>query len=349
MANIETSEPQSIFILRLSAIGDVCHTIATVQAIQERYPNSKITWLIGKVEHSLVAHLPNIEFIIFNKSNGIKEYFKLNTQLKKRQFDVLLHMQVSLRASLASLCIRARTRWGFDRVRAKDLQWLFTNKKIPNKTRCHVADGLNQFALAIGANSNKELTWNFSPPIEAQKWLNEHIKDNEKYIVISPSASHPNRNWDTNSYIQIAEYLSEKGYKVYITGSTHIREKELAENICSRSKNPLINLSGKTNLPQLSALIERAELLLSPDSGPAHIATIVNTKVVGLYAISNPERTGPYHSIYSCVSVYKELIEEEMNTEIKNIKWGSRLKGHDLMSKISVEDVITSINQQLSI
>ncbi len=347
--HFHNQQPKSIFILRLSAIGDVCHTVATLQAIQKGHPTAQITWLIGKAEYSLVSHLKNVEFIQFDKSQGFKEYLKLKRFLKNRVFDILLHMQVSLRASLASLCIKAKDRWGFDKVRAKDFQWLFTNKKIPAKNNCHVADGLIQFAEAIGVPKKKKITWNFSPSQEAKDWVKDNKIQQDKYVVISPSASHPNRNWDTEFYIKIANYLSSLSFKIYITGSHSSKEINLAKTIIQSSKSPLIDFAGKTSLPQLTALIESAEFIVSPDSGPAHIATLVNTKVIGLYAISNPQRTGPYHSIKSCVSVYEKLLEEQTGKKISQVKWGTRLKGQHLMSRITVDEVINSIKSNILI
>ena len=117
-------------ILRLSAVGDICHTLPVVRTLQQVWPNTKLTWIIGRLEHSLVGDIPDIEFIIFDKAKGFHAYRELHQQMKGRHFDVLLHMQMSLRASLASLLIPAKIRLGFDKQRANDMQWLFTNARI---------------------------------------------------------------------------------------------------------------------------------------------------------------------------------------------------------------------------
>src|SRR5262245_29611267 len=130
--------PKSICILRLSAIGDVCHMVSVVQRIQKAWPKTEITWVIGKLEASLLKDLPNVEFILFDKKAGLPSYYNLFKQMRNRYFDVLLHAQVAFRANLASALIPARVRLGFDRKRAKDLQWLFTNHKIPYTPKQHV-------------------------------------------------------------------------------------------------------------------------------------------------------------------------------------------------------------------
>lgn len=151
--------PQSICILRLSAIGDVCHAVSSVQAIQKRFPDAKITWIIGKVELMLLGGLPNVEFIVFDKSQGSQAYRQLRQDLNKRQFDILLHMQVAFRASRAARIIKAKEKWGFDFSRAKEGQWLFTNKKIASQKMPHVAEGFLGFAKAIGVNNDHPLQW----------------------------------------------------------------------------------------------------------------------------------------------------------------------------------------------
>ena len=113
---------RSLCLLRLSAIGDVCHAVAMVQAIQKQYPDLSITWIIGKVEYQLLKHLPGIQFVIFDKSKGWRSYIQLRRDLQGQRFDVLLHMQVALRATIASLMIKARVRVGFDKARAKEGQ-----------------------------------------------------------------------------------------------------------------------------------------------------------------------------------------------------------------------------------
>ena len=164
------NQPKSICILRLSAIGDVCHAVAAVQAIQNKHSEAKITWVIGKVEAILLHHLPNVEFIIFDKKAGLSGYQNLRQQLKGRKFDILLHMQVAFRASLVALCIRANEKWGFDRARAKEGQWLFTNRTIAPQEQPHVAEGFWGFAQAMGVPKNLTPTWQMPITDKDKEW-----------------------------------------------------------------------------------------------------------------------------------------------------------------------------------
>ena len=114
-------KPHSICVLRLSAIGDVCHAVSSVQALQRTYPQAKITWVIGKVEEKLIGDLPGIDFVIFDKSLGIKAYRKVPQEMKEPELDVLLHMQLAFRANLAAFFIPAKVKIGFEKEDKKKL------------------------------------------------------------------------------------------------------------------------------------------------------------------------------------------------------------------------------------
>ncbi|HLZ98932.1 MAG TPA: glycosyltransferase family 9 protein, partial [Steroidobacteraceae bacterium] len=123
--------PQSVCLLRLSAIGDTCHAAAVLRALERAWPTTRFTWIIGKLEARLMsAILPHIEFITFEKRAMIRELRRLRGVLKARRFDLLLDLQLSIRASLVSTVVASPVKLGFDRARARELQWLFTNAQI---------------------------------------------------------------------------------------------------------------------------------------------------------------------------------------------------------------------------
>lgn len=110
-----TVAPKELCILRLSALGDVTHVLPVVRAIQLQWPDCKITWVCGKFEYKLLHLINNIDFIVFDKKAGWSAYYRLWQQLKHKRFDVLLQMQVAARANLASACIRAKVKLGWDK------------------------------------------------------------------------------------------------------------------------------------------------------------------------------------------------------------------------------------------
>lgn len=330
---------QSICILRLSAIGDVCHAVAVVQAIQAHYPDAKITWVIGRIEAALLKQLPNIRFVIFDKRDGVMAYQKLRTQLPET-FDALLHMQVALRANIAAACIRATRKIGFPKHLSKEAHGLVVNERVQALPQPHVLEGFAAFATAIGVPDFVP-AWNIPISSDDQVWLEAllleaHLNE-RKIFVISPSASNAERNWLPERYAQVADYAAAKGFCVVLCGGPTEHEKALGQAIVDRCTKSPINMIAKTSLTQLLSMLKAADIVLSPDSGPAHMATTQGTPVIGLYAHSNPARTGPYHSLPWVVEVYHQHLALQKSDQLH--RWGVRVKGERLMADISVNAV----------
>lgn len=342
-----TQAPNSICILRLSAIGDVCHALAVVQAIQKQWPKTKITWIVGKIEAQLISDLPGIDLVVYDKKQGYAGMRKIWQQLAGQQFDALLHMQLALRASLLTLGIKAKYKVGFNFKRAKELQWLFTNERINDTASTHVLDSFFEFAYYLGIEKSKP-TWSIplcQSDITFAKQITEH---NKPLFVISAAASKDERNWLTERYAAVADYMVEKSYQVVLCGSPAPREISLGQDIEQQMQHPPVNLIAKTSLKQLTAVLKEAAIVLAPDSGPAHIATTQGTSVVGLYGHSNPKRTGPYFSQPWVVSVYEQHVQEQQGKPLEQLPWSTRVKGDNIMSDISVSDVLEKIESLIT-
>jgi heptosyltransferase I len=129
--------PRSLCLLRLSALGDATHAVALVRALQRAWPHLPITWIIGKGEAKLLEGLDGVEFIVFDKKAGLAGYRDLRRKLAGRRFDVLLNLQLALRAGLVSTLVHAERRIGYDRARSKEGHSLFINERIrPADTTC---------------------------------------------------------------------------------------------------------------------------------------------------------------------------------------------------------------------
>lgn len=337
----------SICVLRLSAIGDVCHTLAVVQAIQKQYPNYHITWIIGKTEINLVKNIPNIDFITFDKKSGWKGIFQLWFQLKSKRFDILLNMQTALRASVLSLGIKAKQKIGFSKDKCREMQWIFTNSQIEQTDKIHVLDHLMLFAKKIGV-TNLKPNWDLAISKQDINFVSQFINPNTKNILIAPCSSSKKRDWKAEYYAQIVNFLIKHNFNVIISGSPSSYEIAVAtkiHNIAPKS----CNLAGKLSLTQLAALMSQADLVISSDSGPAHIATTQYTPVIGLYAVQNPRRTGPYNDIENVISVYDEAIRESYGKSWLELPWATKAKGKNLMDRITIEDVKKKLEKMLSI
>lgn len=330
-------------MLRLSAIGDTCNVAAVVHAIRNHYPDAEITWVIGKAEASLMAGMAGIRLVVFDKNQGLKAYRQLYQNLKGHRFDALLLMQVSLRANLASLCISARRRIGFDKTRSKELHSLAINERIEPPASPHVLDNFRQFQKAIGVPLNPP-SWNIPLSDDDQRWAAEHLAPKQqKHLIIIPAASNPERNWLPERYATVADFASAQGFAVYLCGGPDPQEVSLAAEITQHAEAPVHNLVGQTSLKQLFALIAKAQIVIAPDTGPAHMAVAAGTPVIGLYAHSNPARTGPYLWQEYVVDAYTPALEETRGTSPDQTRWGQRLKGQELMERITTEQVCSAL------
>ena len=338
MLNLITP-PSSLCILRLSAIGDTCHIVPIVRTLQRVWPTTRLTWIIGRVEARLMSVLPGVEFITIDKGAGARSARALRSRLRSRRFDVLLHMQLSLRASLLSALIPARVRLGFDRARARELQWLFTNAQIAPRCNEHVLDSFQGFLAALGIEPGR-LEWNLPLPPEAQQYAAGLISDDRPTLLISPCSSHPLRNWRAEHYGVIARHaVHEHGMRVILCGGRAAHEHAMAAAIERAAGTVLINQVGRDTLPQLLALLSRATALLSPDSGPAHMATMVGTPVIGLYAATRPQRCGPYRSLEWCVDRYPQAARRFCGRDAAELPWQAKIERPGVMDLIEVDAV----------
>lgn len=340
-----STAPKSICFLRLSAIGDTCHAVAAIQALQHHWPNTQVTWIVGKVEAQLLEGLEGVELIVFDKKAGLQGMQAVWKQLKGRKFDALVHMQLALRASLLTLGIKATYKLGFNFKRAKEGQWLFTNKKIADTTSTHVLDSFFSFTEALGVPRSAP-QWQL--PIAAKEVeYAKRLLNHKPTVVISPAASKDERNWLTERYAQLADWLIEQGYQVALCGSPAEREKSLGTSITSLMQHTPLNLIGQTSLKQLAAVLGQAVVVIAPDSGPAHIATTQGTPVVGLYGHSNPKRTGPYNDLDSIVSVYEHFVEQQQGKPAEQLAWSTRVKGDHVMQSITLDMVQSKLKPLL--
>jgi heptosyltransferase I len=339
--------PRELCILRLSAIGDTCHTVPVVRAIQRAWPETRITWIIGATEHRLLEGLEGIEFAVLDKSRGLAGYLGLRRRLRDRHFPLLLHMHASMRANLASRMVRADVRLGFDRARARDNQWYFCNRHIPARPHRHVMDGLFEFAEAIGIE-DLEPHWDIPLGEAALARAAELIDSDQPTLVISPCTGQRfrnYRNWSVERYAEVADYVQRRyGARIVITGGNTSVERQYADEITALAASPPLDLVGRTSLKELVAVLARASVLLCPDSGPAHMAAAVATPVVGLYATSNRHRTGPYFSQHLVVDKYPEAVAAEFGTSTEALRWGQRVRDPRAMSLITVADVIEKLD-----
>ena len=336
--------PRNVCLLRLSAIGDTCHALAALRALQAAWPQAQFAWIIGKVEAKLMAPLlPEIEFITFDKGAMLGELTRLRSSLSGRRFDLLLNMQLSFRASLVSSVLRSPLKLGFDRARARELQWLFTNAQIAPAGREHVLDSLLGFVRACGIEPGIP-QWRVAPPQSAIDYAERITAGGLPILVISPCSSHALRNWSAARYAAIADHADAHGMRVVLAGGRSAQERRMGAAIQAAARAAPVDQIGKDTLPELLGLLSRSTVLLSPDSGPVHMATMVGLPVIGLYAATNPARVGPYFSRRWCIDRYDEAARRFLGKPAAQIPWTTKIERPGVMDLIGVSEVAAKLD-----
>lgn len=335
---------RSICLLRLSAIGDVTHMIPVVKSLQAGLPGVSITWVIGRLEYRLLQGLPGVDFIVFDKNHMLTSLSQLRRSLRRQRFDVLLQMQLSFRANMISRFIPARRRIGYDKTRHKELHGWVVNEMVAALPQYHVLDGFMQFVYHLGC----EPVMDWTLPIEQtdRDWATRHIQPQQKNILISPCSSHPLRNWSTQRYAALIDAIKQRyDAHVILTASPSDKEKSFVAEIVAQCQSPVLNLAGQDTLKQLWSLLSLVDLVISPDSGPMHMAGAVGTSVIGLMAASNPERSGSYQFPQLTVNKYHEACRQFLNKPVDQVTWGTKTELPGVMELITVDDVMHRVTQ----
>jgi len=322
--------------------------VPLVRTLQAARPDAPIHWIIDKVGHKLLDGLPGVVFHAYDKKTGMAGVKELRKQLPPGRFDALLQMQVAFRANLLSAFIPAERRIGYDRSRSKDLHGLFINERIPDRPGIHVLDAIGSFCEPLGLRQT-EVSWDLAVPPSAYEWAAAQWPDDGRpVLMISPCSSHVMRNWYADRYAAVANHASARGWQVVLCGGRSELERSMADAILTQLATPALDLVGRDTLKQLPALLARANLVMTPDSGPMHIANAMGTKVLGLHAASNPHRSGPYSDRRYCVDRYDDAARKYLGKQAADLKWGTKIEFDDVMELITVEDGIAAFERYVA-
>ncbi len=291
-----------------------------------------------------------MEFIEYDKRSGLGGMIALYRRLRApptdtRTFDVLLQMQVAARANLLSAAIPAKVRVGYDRARSKDGHGMFVNCRIPDRPGIHVLDAIGSFCEPLGVQQTR-VHWDLPVPAEARDWAQaQWADDGTRTLMISPCSSHVLRNWRPERYAAVADHGIARGWRVVLCGGRSELERQTTDAILHAMQGEALDLVGKDTLKQLPALLERADLLLTPDSGPMHIANAMGTKVLGLHAASNPARSGPYSDRRYCVDRYDDAARKFRGKPASELRWGTKIEHDGVMDLVTVADAVDAFER----
>jgi heptosyltransferase I len=342
---------RSIAVFRLSALGDVLMYLPTVRALQRSFPMAKISWIISNPAYELVKNIEGIEFIVIEKPSSLRDYWNLKKRFSQYHFDVLLASQANFRAHLIYPLIKAKRKIGYDSIRAQEGHRWVVGESIPFQ-QVHTLEGFLQFAQHIGADTS-QVEWNFPIDAAAEAWVKAFLQEHhmvldKPFIVINPAASKVERSWNSEGYVQLIKFL-QTSYRaqIILVGGPSAFDRKLANDILSQVQ--VLDLVGKTKLMELMAVIEKANLVICPDTGPSHMAACLNTPVIALHGVTKPEISGPYHQLHHTVNRYPLAKQKFYKKPLfhRRHEWFEKVHHPDVMSLITVQDVIEKVKQLL--
>jgi heptosyltransferase I len=328
--------PRSIAIVLLSAIGDVVHGMPVATSLKAAWPEARVTWIIQPLAHGLVEPHPDVdEFIVFDRSAGIKAFRDFRHATAGRSFDLVVALQVYLKAGLLTGMIRSPRKLGFDRRRARDFNWLFTTERIPPHAPQHVQDQYFEFLDHLGVAPVQEWKFGFT---EAERRSQEEFfaELDRPALAVVVGTTRPGKNWIPERYARVLEVAeADLGLKPVIVGSENALEMDAAREIMEMSRAAPV-LALRNDVRRLAWLLDGSALMLSPDTGPLHVATALGTPVVSLYGYTDPKRVGPYRGS-------RDLIIDRFSRPGETLPTAGFRKGN--MRRIEVTDVLEKLEQ----
>lgn len=301
----------NILIVKLSAIGDVIHTLPALTALRRHYPDARITWLVEEAAADLVRGHEALDRVLVSRrkhwvrelkgpgrAKSLREMRDFIHALRDTRYDLILDFQALLKSGVLIALAKGRRKVGFGPgLEHQEHSYLFLNEKIPAvDMEIHALDRGLMLLEAIGIPRGKttyDLPVGQNERRAADELLRRHgIAPSKPLVAVNPVAKWETKLWSTSSFARLADRLIHRcGAQVVFTGSG--QDRATISGILSRMAFPAASLAGETSLKTLTALYRRCRLLVSTDTGPMHLGCAVGTPVIALFGPTAPWRTGP--------------------------------------------------------
>lgn len=324
-----------ILILKLSAIGDVVHTLPALNALRKQYPRAHITWVIEEAASPLIKDHPALDRVLVSKRKtwlrGLrtgqwKTHFRqareFIRQLRDTRYDMIIDFQAAMKGAVLILLARGKRKIGFGAgMEHQEMSYIVLNERIPMVSmEIHALKRGLMLLEAIGIDSKKI---EYKLPISAvtesrihQMMMAGRDQSLQLPVAINPIAKWETKLWPMDRFAKIADRLIETyGATVFFTGGPE--DRAALDDILKQMKYPATNLAGRTSLLELAALYREMACVISTDTGPMHISAAVDTPTIALFGPTAEWRTGPYgeghHVITSpvnCRPCFKRICDD---------------------------------------
>ena len=327
-----------VCIVMMSAVGDTVHVLPVVTALRRHDPTLHLSWVLQPLPSSLVQGHPAVDEVIpFDPARGWRAFTDVARLLRRRRFDLVIDLQVALKSGLVTALTPAARKVGFDRARARDLNWLFTTERVPPHPPQHVQEQYLEFLRYLEVDP-EPIVWNLGPWPAERAWQGEFVAGiGSPYAAINIATSNPDRDWLPDRWAAVVDALHERhGLRTVLVGGRSPRELAARDAIVAKARSSPADALG-SGFRKLVGILDASELVLALDSAPLHIAVAVGRPVISLMANADPRRTGPFRA-------YHDLIIDAYHDpgEVAPIsmqrRWGR-------MQRITVTDVLTRLDR----
>ena len=293
-----------ICIVLLSGIGDVVHGLPIVNALKRDDPERHITWVVESPGAPLLRPHPAVdEVLTFDRKRGLPDVIALWRKLRHKKFDLLLNLNIYFKAAVVSIVARAPNKVSFGRDRARDPVWLFANHQLPVRYGPHTQDRFCEFLHFIGIGV-EPMEWRIllsEQEKEAQREFFQAFDSDRPVVGIVPTSGRDRKDWSTDRFAEVAAALTHDfGCQVVLLGGPAEHEVARGREVEGLADAELTWALGG-DLRRLIYIIDGCDLIISPDTGPLHVARAMETPVIGIYGHTDPMWYGPYRA-------YEDLI-----------------------------------------
>jgi heptosyltransferase I len=303
-AELPTLRPDRVCLVKPSALGDVVNAFHTLSALRALWPDASIAWVINKSLRGLVDGHPEIdEVIAYDRSNlgigGLAHFLKT---LRRGRFDLAIDLQGLLRSGLMTAATGAPVRVGLADAR-EGAAWFYTHKVVPPGSidHAHAVDRLLAIAAAFGADVAQTRSV-VAVSAADRDWARTALATvGRPRLGLNLGARWETKRWPPAHFAEVARRAVEaRGAGLFAIGAPE--DRPLVTDLIARlDPIPVVDLCGRSTLPQLAALAEQSDVILSNDTGPLHLAAGAGARVVGIYLCTSPELNGPYGPLASSV------------------------------------------------
>jgi heptosyltransferase I len=326
-----------VCVVMLSSVGGTVWTLPVLNAIKRKAPRSHVTWVLQPGPASLVREHPAVDdIVLLERKRGWRGFRDVRDALQQRRFDVSITLQVYLKAGIVTSFVHAPVKVGYDKARTKDWSWLFTNRRIAARPRQHMQDEFLEFLRPLGVPV-EEVEYRIGPwahELALRRQFTESLERPAAAIVVG--TTNPEKDWPADRWAQVAESLRHDfNLEPVLVGGRSDRELQTeAAMRAHMSFAPRSTLG--CPLRELVGILDASSLVLSPDTGPLHLAVALDRPVIGLYGYLDPRRVGPYQKFKDLlIDVHRDTPDEPMTTEQRR----------DRMRRISVSDVLDRVER----